>query len=267
MTNTEVFMRFRLLATHIINGATLDPGTILGSQPGDVPIPPGYVPTTLMEGLDAESRQAVTAAVDRYKREEGVGLGYSPMRPAHPNFGMGFAPEPEALADDELRAYKAVAASMKDDDLSKRIAEYEDTLAKVKDAVDTHNSRERALEDREQSLRDREVLIGGRENAAEAKLANAEAAIEATVEHEREVNDRATALERSIAKEHDALVARSKKLDEWTTSAQAKIETSQASLDTREEELNRKEEFLHGIAQGIREKFDVKKPLPRAKNA
>ena len=81
-------MRFRLLATHIINGATLDAGTILGSQPGDVPIPSNYVPTTLMEGLDAESRQAVAAAVDRYKREEGVGLGYSPLRPAYPNFGM-----------------------------------------------------------------------------------------------------------------------------------------------------------------------------------
>jgi len=261
-------MRFRLLATHIINGATLDPGTILGSQPGDVSIPPGYVPTTLMEGLDAESRQAVAAAVDRYKREEGVGLGYSPMRPVYPNFGMGFAPEPEALADDELRAYKAVAASMKDDDLSKRIAEYEDTLAKVEEAVETHNSRERALQDREASLREREVAVGGRENAAEAKQANAEAAIEATVEHEREINDRAEKLERSAAKEHAALVARSKKLDEWTTSAQTKIEASQASLDTREAELNKKEEFIQGIAQGISEKFEVKKPSARsAKNA
>ncbi len=252
-------MRFRLLATHIINGATLGIGTILGSQPGDVPIPPNYVPTTLMEGLDAESRQAVAAAVDRYKREEGVGLGYSPMRPAYPNFGMGFVPEPEALADDELRAYKAVAASMKDDDLSKRITEYEDTLAKVKEAVDMHNSRERALEDREASLREREVAIGGRENAAEAKQRNAEAAIEATVEHEREVNDRAEALERSAAKEHAALVARSKKLDEWTASAQAKIEASQASLDTREEGLNKKQEFIEGIARGLHERFEFGK--------
>ena len=252
-------MRFRLLAPHIINNTTVDAGAILGSQPGDIPIPPDYVPTILMEGLDAESRQAVAAAVDRYKREEGIGLGYSPMRPVYPNFGMGFAPEPEALADDELRAYKAVAASMKDDDLSKRIAEYEDTLAKVKEAVDMHNSRERALEDREAALRDREVAIGGRENAAEAKQRNAEAAIAATVEHEREVNDHAEALERSAAKEHAALVARSNKLDEWTTSAQAKIEASQASLDTREEELNRKQEFIEGIARGLNEHFEFGK--------
>ena len=157
---------------------------------------------------------------------------------------------------------------MKDDDLSKRIAEYEDTLAKVEEAVETHNSRERALQDREASLREREVAVGGRENAAEAKQANAEAAIEATVEHEREINDRAEKLERSAAKEHAALVARSKKLDEWTTSAQTKIEASQASLDTREAELNKKEEFIQGIAQGISEKFEVKKPSARsAKNA
>src|SRR6266550_8770361 len=75
-------MRFRLLARHVVNDELLERGEIIGDLPGDKPIPPGYLATPFMEGLDDEGRRAVTESVLRvYGRHPGVPYNLPTNRP------------------------------------------------------------------------------------------------------------------------------------------------------------------------------------------
>ncbi len=69
-------MKVRLLTAHVINDELMEKGRVLDS------LPLGYVPTSEMEGLDDEGREAVAVAVRQvYGRHPGVPYGFPTSGP------------------------------------------------------------------------------------------------------------------------------------------------------------------------------------------
>jgi len=69
-------MKVRLLAPHIINDELMEKGRVLDS------LPPGYVVTSEMEGLDNEGQEAVAIAIrETYGRYPGVPHGFPTSEP------------------------------------------------------------------------------------------------------------------------------------------------------------------------------------------